>query len=252
MLLFNRDGISLTKAANGIHTLAMDRGENRFNPLLIADLSEAVAKVQSAGHPKALVITGVGKFLSNGLDTDWMSTHNNPSQEETSTPAMVESVYRLLAKILVMDCRTVAAINGHAFGAGLFLALACDFRVMRTKRGYVNFPELNLGMPLSVPFAELAKAKCSGPTLREAVLTGKRYGSRPALQAGLVDFECAVEDLPQIAKDVAKAGFAESLGVVNFHPANFSQMKIELYTDAYHALTTGRSSTSSSPLLSRL
>ena len=44
------------------------------------------------------------------------------------------------------------------FGGGFFLALACDWRVMRTQKGFLNFPELNLGMRLSKPFAELAKA----------------------------------------------------------------------------------------------
>ena len=30
---------------------------------------------------------------------------------------------------------TIAAINGHAFGAGLFLSLVCDFRVMNKDAG---------------------------------------------------------------------------------------------------------------------
>lgn len=50
-------------------------------------------------------------------------------------------------------------------------------RVMRSGQGFLCFPELGLGMPLSTPFAELAKAKLSKAALREAVLTGKRYGS---------------------------------------------------------------------------
>lgn len=48
---------------------------------------------------------------------------------------------------------------------------------MRSGQGFLCFPELGLGMPLSTPFAELAKAKLSKAALREAVLTGKRYGS---------------------------------------------------------------------------
>jgi enoyl-CoA hydratase/carnithine racemase len=223
--------------------LLMGRGENRFNPSFVRDLSDALSHVESAGHPKALVITSTGKFFSNGLDTTWMMEH---MQEKGG---MIESVWRFLAKVLVLDCRTVAAINGHAFGAGLFLAFACDFRIMRTKRGFLNFPELNLGMPLAIGFAELSKAKCSGPTLREGVLTGKRYGSDQALTAGLIDFECPAESLSTAAEDLAKAGFAESLGLVNFNPASFQQMKIELYKDAYRALTLGRVTT---PAHSRL
>merc|ERR1719197_1889192 len=109
--------------------------------------------------------------------------------------AMIESFYRLLARILVLDCHTVCAINGHAFGAGLFLALACDWRIMRTKQGFVNFPELNLGMRLSLGFAELAKSKLSPSALRAGVLTGLRFDSGKALSYGLIDQESPIEEL---------------------------------------------------------
>jgi hypothetical protein len=144
----DRKGISVERdPTNGIYTVLLDRGDNRFNPTLIQDLSDAIAAVEAADHPKALIITGQGKFFSNGLDIDWMA--KNPKE----TPSMIEGLWKLLGRILVMDCRTVAAINGHAFGAGLFMALACDYRAMRTKRGFVNFPEVNLGM-------RLAKVSC--------------------------------------------------------------------------------------------
>ena len=48
---------------------------------------------------------------------------------------------------------------------------------MRTGRGYLNFPELNLGLSLSEGFAELAKAKLGPAALRLGVLTGKRWGN---------------------------------------------------------------------------
>lgn len=141
---YDCDGVSVEHDPTiGTFTILLDRGENRFNPSFVQDISKSLAVVEEAGHPKALVITGRGKFFSNGLDIDWMSTH--PKE----TPSMIEALWKILGRILVMDCRTVAAINGHAFGAGLFLSLACDYRVMRTKRGFVNFPEVNLGMRLA-------------------------------------------------------------------------------------------------------
>jgi len=239
---FTRNGVSAERdSATGIFTVILDRFENRFNPFLCRDLSDAISVVEKADHPKALIITGRGKFFSNGLDIDWMSKHAK------ETPSMIEEVWRLLARILVIDCRTVAAINGHAFGVGLFLALACDYRVMRTKRGFVNFPEVNLGMRLAKGFSELAKAKCSTLTLREGVLSAKRYGSSDAITAGLVDIECPLENLQETAQTVAKAGLADNFD--NFNPKTFSQIKIELYTDAYRALNFG---SSSSPSHSRL
>ena len=110
---------------------------------------------------------------------------------------------------------------------------------MRTQRGYLNFPELNLGMRLSKPFAELSKAKMSPSSLREGVLVGRRYDSAAALAAGLVDVECRVEDLTEEAKKLAQAGLPDQLKLLRFSPESFSTMKCELYTDAYRALTTG-------------
>lgn len=233
MLLLDDEGVTLASTPSGVLTLSIDRGPNVFNPSLVKSLSEAIDKVEAASHPKALVVRGSGKFFSNGLDLDWMMA--NP----TGTGAMIESVWRLLARILVLDCRTVAAVNGHAFGAGLFLSLACDFRVMRTERGYMCWPELNLGMRLAKGFAELSKAKASQATLREGVLTGKRYGSSDALSAGLIDAECSIESLAGKADDMAAAGLPDALGLANFDPRSFRDMKIELYCDAYRALSMG-------------
>ena len=63
----------------------------------------------------------------------------------------------------------VCSINGHRFSAGLFFAMACDYRIMRTKRGYLNF-EVNLGMRLQKQFGELAKCKLAPGAVRKAVL----------------------------------------------------------------------------------
>mmetsp|Transcript_34519 Transcript_34519/g.67928 ORF Transcript_34519/g.67928 Transcript_34519/m.67928 type:complete len:246 (-) Transcript_34519:151-888(-) len=232
-LIFDDDGITLRAAADGILTLRMNRGQNAVNPALITSLSAALDKVDQADHPKSLIITAEGKFFSNGLDLEFMMSN------AVGTPIMIESFWKILARILVMDCRTVAAINGHGFGAGLFLALACDFRVMRTSRGYLCWPELNLGMRLAKGFSELSKAKASQATLREGVLTGKRYNSSEALKAGLVDVECPIENLIEEAAEMAVAGLPENLGLANFDPEALKLIKVELYTDAYRALTLG-------------
>lgn len=232
---YNSDGIQLTSSEEcGIFVLSLDRNENVVNPDFVGALSASINIVECASHPKALVIIGRGKFFSNGLDLKFMLS------TPQGTSPLIESFWRLLGRILVMDCRTVAAINGHAFGAGLFLALACDYRLMRTKRGFVNFPELNLGMRLAKGFAEISKAKLSPETLRDGVLTGRRYGSTEAIRTGLVDFECPFDELESRAIVIAEEGLPENLGAVNFDAQSFRQMKIELYTDAYRALSMGK------------
>mmetsp|Transcript_60560 Transcript_60560/g.131249 ORF Transcript_60560/g.131249 Transcript_60560/m.131249 type:complete len:244 (-) Transcript_60560:102-833(-) len=230
MALFQKDGVTLTEKGGVLH-LVLDRGECRINPTSVSLLSEGLAVAEKHPHPKSLVVAGQGKFFCNGLDVEWLD--KNPK----GVPELLESFWRVLARLLVMDCRTVCALNGHAFGAGVFLALACDYRIMRTKQGFVNFPELNLGMPLSKGFAELAKAKLSPSALRVGVLAGKRFGSTEAVTIGIVDAEFPVETLEEEAQKLAAEGLPQNLKLFRFTPSSYRKMKIELYTDAYRALT---------------
>jgi enoyl-CoA hydratase/carnithine racemase len=120
------------------------------------------------------------KFFCNGLDIEWMGSH------PTEVMGMLESFWQWLGRLLTMDCHTVASISGHAFGAGAFLVLSCDYRLMRTGRGFLNFPEAALGMRLQKQFAEVAKAKLPPATLRTAMLEASRVGAEDALASGWV------------------------------------------------------------------
>jgi len=207
----------------------------RFNPEQVSLLSAALDVVENdPAEEKAVVFTSKGKFFSNGLDVPWMS-----QQPMHAVNGMIESVWRLLARILVLGFPTVSAINGHAFGAGAFLSLATDFRVMQSAKGFVCFPEANLGMRLSKAFAELAKAKLGAKALRVGFLTAKRFDSAAALGHGLVDELCDPAELVQTAVAMASSLMPSALKFQNYNSEAYSMMKKELYTDAYRALVIG-------------
>ncbi|KAL7553633.1 hypothetical protein ACHAWF_016938 [Thalassiosira exigua] len=260
----DREGVVLTLA------LGRHREKNVVNPTMISLLVEALDVADS--HPassgtnnKAMIITGLSpdegaaasasaapKFFCNGLDLEWTMRANGgggpfEAGGESGGPAaaMIERFHsEVLARILVLPFRTVAAVNGHCIGAGLFLALACDRRVMRTERGYVQWPEARLGMRLTKGFAELSKAKVDdGRVLREGILTAKKYGPSEAVSAGIIDEERPVEELYARAFEIAREGLPESRGGMNleyFDPKGYAELKVELYTDAYRALKFGK------------
>jgi enoyl-CoA hydratase/carnithine racemase len=234
-VLYDSGGVTVAREDGPILVLALDRGQNLMNEESVALLGQALRVVEDAPHPKSLVITGVGKFFSNGFEIGAFEGKQTVMAAEY--PFMV-AFWRILARLLTLDCHAVCAINGHAFGAGLFLALACDWRVMRTHQGFVCFPELNLGMSLLPPFAELAKAKLSAPTLREGVLTGCRYDSAAALKAGIIDEECPSADLMAVALRTARRVLPTALKAKGFSPEAFARMKRELYPAAHDALAT--------------
>jgi enoyl-CoA hydratase/carnithine racemase len=104
-------------------------------------------------------------------------------------------VQQLLARVLVSPVPTVAAVNGHAFGAGAMLAMAHDFRVMRVDRGYFCFPEVDIRIPFTPGMAGLIQAKLTPAAAVEAMTTGRRFGGADAAAVGLVTATAPADEL---------------------------------------------------------
>ena len=162
-----------------IAILNLGDDENRFSPEWLTTVNGFLDRIES-GEAKALVTTGSGKFYSNGLDLDWLAAHGDQGDW------YLGQVHQLLARVLVAPVPTVAAINGHAFGAGSMLCIAHDFRVMRVDRGFFCFPEVDIHIPFSPGMAAIIQAKLTPAAAVEAMTTGRRYGGADAEAAGLV------------------------------------------------------------------
>jgi enoyl-CoA hydratase/carnithine racemase len=200
--------------------LHLTAGENRFNPVTLGAIAAALDELQGSDAPGALVITGEGKFFSNGLDLDWMGSAPAGGAEE-----VLQGLHALLARLLAFPTATVAAINGHAFAAGAMLALACDARVMREDRGYFCL----LGLPFTPGMTALLKARLSAATAHEAMVTGRRYSAPEALPAGIVEATAPSEQLLESAVNRAAA-------LAGRPRATVAAIKRGLYADAVAAL----------------
>jgi enoyl-CoA hydratase/carnithine racemase len=170
-----------------VTVVRMDNEENRLHPRLLDAMDAVLDEVEAGEEAAALVLTGTGKFFSNGLDLDYMSS--NPSDAERT----LGRVHALFGRVLGLEVPTVAAINGHAFAAGAMLALAFDQAVMREDRGFFCLPEADLGLPFTPGMNALITARLSPPVAHQAMVTGHRYGGPDALAAGIVS-EVAGED----------------------------------------------------------
>jgi Delta3-Delta2-enoyl-CoA isomerase len=164
-----------------VFVLQMTSDENRLNPTMVAAINTALDTVDLTDGPAAVVVTGTGKFFSNGLDLDWMG-NATPDEAEAS----VQAVQDLLSRVLTSPVAIVAAINGHVFAAGAMLALACDARVMREDRGFFCLPEVDINIPFTPGMSALIQSVLPAAVAREAMLTGRRYGGKEALQYGIV------------------------------------------------------------------
>ncbi|MFI5614029.1 enoyl-CoA hydratase/isomerase family protein [Amycolatopsis sp. NPDC051903] len=166
---------------DAVSVLDFGADENRFSPEWLEEVTTHLDTVTAGTAPAALVTIGGGKFYSNGLDLEWLTAHGDEAAK------YVTSVHELLARVLALPVPTVAAVNGHAFGAGAMLAMAHDFRVMRTDRGFFCFPEADINIPFTPGMAALIQAKLTPAAAVASMTTGRRFGGPQARDLGLVD-----------------------------------------------------------------
>lgn len=203
-----------------VHVVRMCNGENRVDLDFLAALNRELDAVErDADGPCALVLTGEGKFFSTGLNLDFLMSATDEQRAEFGP--LILRTYR---RLILLPVPVVAALNGHAFAAGAFLALACDFRIQRRDRGWFCVSEVDVGVPIGKPMGGLLKGKLSPAVAREAALTGKRYDGPAALAAGISDAVASEEDL--VAEAMKIAGGLASKG-----RDIFGQVKAELYRE---------------------
>ena len=187
------------KREGDVFVLRFEDGENRFRPENLAEWHAALDEVEGAGSPASLVTTGAGKFYSNGLDLEWMLSQEDPEIRNGYVP----KVLALMARVLTFPTITVAAINGHAFGAGAQLSLGHDFRVMRTERGFWCMPEIDMKAPLHPGMTAIIQARVPRQTAHELIVTGTRYSAEAALEKSIIDHAVPEDEVLSKACEIA-------------------------------------------------
>ena len=137
----------------------MNNGENRHNPDFAEAMLATYDEVMADKEIKAIVLTSSDpKNFSLGVDLGWFLK----ASAEKNFQGMSAWLHRngeVFRTYLMSPVPTIAAITGHAFGNGAMLAGACDFRFMRSDRGFFCLPEIDLGIqPCPSMFAWMKKA----------------------------------------------------------------------------------------------
>jgi enoyl-CoA hydratase/carnithine racemase len=166
-----------------------------------------------------LVTTGEGKFYSNGLDLEWMAAQ---SKEEVGRH--IDAVHDIFLRMLTFPMITVAALNGHTFAAGAMLAVAHDYRVMRSDRGFFCLPEVDIKIPFTRQMDVLIRARLPKIVAHEAMCTGRRYGGLEAAKRQIVDQAVAEAEVLPKAIEIAQ-------GLIGKDRATIKAIKCGMYAD---------------------
>lgn len=182
-----------------LHLVTMNDGPNTICPQWQTRMLEILDAVEEdCRRGASFVLTGVDKFFSNGLNLEVVM---RLSQGEMSL--FSKRMMEIHRRLVILPCPTVAALNGHAFAGGGFLALSCDYRVMREDRGWFCLSEVDVGVPIAPGLMGLLRDKLTPNTARDAILTGRRYTAGEAIAAGIVDIKAPEKELLNKAIELA-------------------------------------------------
>eukprot|EP00604_Paraphysomonas_vestita_P002399 CAMPEP_0174819668 /NCGR_PEP_ID=MMETSP1107-20130205/3052_1 /TAXON_ID=36770 /ORGANISM="Paraphysomonas vestita, Strain GFlagA" /LENGTH=178 /DNA_ID=CAMNT_0016033615 /DNA_START=310 /DNA_END=846 /DNA_ORIENTATION=+ len=115
--------------------------------------------------------------------------------------------YNLYLSVRHLQVPTIAAINGHAIGAGMCMTLACDFRIA-AENAKIGFTFTKLGIHPGMGASVLLPRLISPQRAFEYLLTGATVSGTTAQQHGLV-----LEAVPKNEVLPKAIQLAESLGV---------------------------------------
>jgi len=183
---------------DGIFTLTMNDGENRWNTSFVRAFDAALDEVEGSSGPAALVTRSANeKFFSNGLDLDWLRASGE--QRGGNREVFGDEFMKLMSRLITLPVPSVAAINGHGFGAGFMVALCHDVRIMREDRGYICANEMQLGLTIPDPELALFRHKLPANAFFESVQLARRWTGPDALAAGIVQQTAGLDALDELA-----------------------------------------------------
>lgn len=180
---------------------------NAMVPAMGDEIERAVAELNRRDDVRVVIVTGGGKVFSAGGDLDMIVelTQRSP----TESREFMGAYYRRYFALRQLTMPTIAMLNGHAIGAGLCVALACDLRTAadHAKLG-LTFVRLGLNVGMG--------GTCTLPQLvgfgraAELVLTGELIGAERAYDIGLVNRVCPGDRLEaetlKLARTIASSG----------------------------------------------
>lgn len=189
---------------SGITTLTLNLPEKRnaMTPSLTAAFAAAVSLVRGDPETKVVIVTGAGSAFSAGGDLGTLQglLGNRPRDNWESMRAF----YQQYLSIREIEVPTIAAINGHALGAGLCLALACDMRIA-AKGIKLGFTFLSLGLHPGMGATWFVPRLLGTALACELLLSGRVLSAEEAESMGLVNRSVEAGHLAAEVRRLAEA-----------------------------------------------
>jgi enoyl-CoA hydratase/carnithine racemase len=206
------DGWVRTRRDGAVLTVTLDRADqlNAQTPVTWSALAAVGASLED--DVRVVVVRGEGRAFSAGLDRSLFSPEPGvagglgdlgrlPAEEAEERIHGYQAGFRWLRSPGIVS---VAAVQGHAIGAGAQLALACDLRVLADD-AQVRLPEATLGLVPDLTGTSNLVELVGYARALEICLTGRAVGAAEARAMGLANVVVPAAELDATVADLAAA-----------------------------------------------
>lgn len=217
------------KCENYIAFVTIERADalNAFNYQTLCELGDVVDSLRINRDARIVVFQGAGeKAFSVGADLKERKTLSE--QEVRRNVHKIGEVFHAVEKL---PQPTIAAMNGHAFGGGMELALACDFRIA-VQDALMGLTETSLAIIPGAGGTQRLPRLIGEAKALELILTAKRLTAEEALIFGVVTRIAERERFMETVLDLANAVLANG-------PIAIQQAKYAIKTGMNADLQTG-------------
>ena len=174
---------------------------NSYEIGFMRDLDAAIDAANADSGVKVVILKSASeKFFSGGADIKAFLANTTAANME-----MIRTAHRALDKMAASDKVFIAAINGHAMGGGLELALACAHRIATDHpKTVLALPETQLGLIPGIGGTQRLPRLIGATKALEMMLTGESITPDEALRLGIINRLFPVDKLMEEAEAYAR------------------------------------------------
>jgi enoyl-CoA hydratase/carnithine racemase len=192
----------LYEVRDAIAAITLNRPENRNSMTedVLSGLEAAIAEVRGDRDVRAVVIAGTGRSFCAGADFKQGAQRGAEGLQPNERSF---AMYQPFLAVLGIEVPVIGALNGHAIGGGLGLAMVCDMRVANRASKYgANFTKLGLHPGMATTY--LLPRLVGVPRAAELLFTGRLVSGEEAERIGLVNYAVDGADVVERAWELAR------------------------------------------------
>jgi enoyl-CoA hydratase/carnithine racemase len=177
--------------------IVLDRPEvlNAMNWDVFTGLDRVAGEVAAHDDIRVAVVSGSGRAFSSGIDTALFGA-------ELPGEDLIAQAQAGIRKLAALPMPVIAAIRGHAYGAGLQLALSCDLRLV-TPDAQLGLLEAKYGLIPDLGGTHLLAALAGPAVAKQMMWLAEKISGTEAHRRGIAQFVVEDDKLEETVDDLA-------------------------------------------------